>query len=118
MRTVTGSELFSLLICIHTTTFLFLSIFSPLEMISLNVWETLPSWYAKCSLPVPVSVSKISHAHALNEECPFIVNSPLIVIVVVHFLQIKSATDASNFDDYPPDDETPPDDTSGWDRDF
>ncbi|XP_068711116.1 cGMP-dependent protein kinase 1-like isoform X4 [Montipora foliosa] len=32
--------------------------------------------------------------------------------------KIKSATDASNFDDYPPDDETPPDDTSGWDRDF
>lgn len=32
--------------------------------------------------------------------------------------KIKSPTDASNFDDYPPDDETPPDDTSGWDRDF
>ncbi|XP_073241494.1 cGMP-dependent protein kinase 1-like isoform X4 [Porites lutea] len=32
--------------------------------------------------------------------------------------KIKSPTDASNFDDYPPDDETPPDDTTGWDKDF
>lgn len=32
--------------------------------------------------------------------------------------KIKSPTDASNFDDYPPDDEIPPDDTTGWDKDF
>jgi len=32
--------------------------------------------------------------------------------------QIQSATDASNFDDYPKDDEIPPDDVSGWDREF
>ncbi|XP_031552697.1 cGMP-dependent protein kinase 1-like isoform X1 [Actinia tenebrosa] len=32
--------------------------------------------------------------------------------------KIKSATDASNFDDYPPDDDVPPDDATGWDRDF
>lgn len=32
--------------------------------------------------------------------------------------KIKSPTDASNFDDYPPDDEIPPDDTTGWDREF
>lgn len=32
--------------------------------------------------------------------------------------KIKSPTDASNFDDYPPDDEVPPDDTTGWDKDF
>ena len=35
-RTATGSELFSLLTCPHTTTFPFLSIFSPLEMSSLK----------------------------------------------------------------------------------
>ncbi|XP_020614640.1 cGMP-dependent protein kinase 1-like isoform X2 [Orbicella faveolata] len=32
--------------------------------------------------------------------------------------KIKSPTDASNFDDYPPDDEVPPDDSTGWDKDF
>ena len=33
MRTATGSELFSLLTCPHTTTFILLSIYSPLEII-------------------------------------------------------------------------------------
>ncbi|XP_066927301.1 cGMP-dependent protein kinase 1-like [Clytia hemisphaerica] len=32
--------------------------------------------------------------------------------------KIKSNTDASNFDDYPKDDEIPPDDHTGWDKDF
>lgn len=32
--------------------------------------------------------------------------------------KVKSPTDASNFDDYPKDDEIPPDDVSGWDKDF
>lgn len=32
---------------------------------------------------------------------------------------IKSVTDSTNFDDYPPDtDGPPPDDNSGWDKDF
>ena len=35
-----------------------------------------------------------------------------------HISQVKSATDASNFDEYPPDDEIPVDDLTGWDRDF
>jgi len=33
-------------------------------------------------------------------------------------LQVKSATDVSNFDKYPEDDDEPPDDITGWDRDF
>ena len=37
-RTTTGSELFSLLTCFHTTTFTLLSIFSPLEMINIKIW--------------------------------------------------------------------------------
>ena len=41
-RTVTRSELFSLLTCIHTTTFTLLSIFSPLEM-SSNLGDYFPS---------------------------------------------------------------------------
>ena len=57
-RTDTGSELFSLLTCLHTTTFTLLSIFSPLEMINTKIWETPLSWYAKCSLPVAVRVLK------------------------------------------------------------
>lgn len=32
--------------------------------------------------------------------------------------KVKSPTDASNFDDYPKDDEIPPDDVTGWDKDF
>ena len=54
----TGSELFSLLTCFHTTTFPLLSIFSPSEMISTKIWETPLSWHVKCSLPVAVRVSK------------------------------------------------------------
>ena len=57
-RTATGSELISLLSCPHTTTFALLSIFSPLEMSSIKIWETIRSSYVKCSLPVAVRVSK------------------------------------------------------------
>ena len=57
-RTATGSELFSLLTCPHTTTFTLLSIFSPLEMNSIKIWETIRSKNANCSLPVAVRVSK------------------------------------------------------------
>ena len=57
-RTASGSELFSLLTCLFTTIFTLLSIFYPLEMISIKIWETPLSWHAKCSLPVAVRVSK------------------------------------------------------------
>ena len=57
-RTATGSEVFSLLTCPHTTTFTLLSIFSPLEMNSIKIWETIRSKNANCSLPVAVRVSK------------------------------------------------------------
>ena len=39
-RTATRSELFPLLTRLHITTFTLLSIFSPLEMISIKIWET------------------------------------------------------------------------------
>ena len=57
-RTATGSELFSLLTCPHTTTFTLLRIFSPLEVNSIKIWETIRSKNANCSLPVAVRVSK------------------------------------------------------------
>ena len=57
-RTATGSDLFFLLTCPHTTTFTLPSIFSPLEMISIKIWETPLSWNTKCSLPVAVRFSK------------------------------------------------------------
>ena len=57
-RTATGSELFSLLTCLHTTEFALPSIFSPLEMLDIKIWETPLSWHAKCPLPVAVRVSK------------------------------------------------------------
>ena len=42
-RTVTGSQLFSLLTRPHTTTFTLLSIFSPLETSSIKIWKTILS---------------------------------------------------------------------------
>jgi hypothetical protein len=37
----------------------------------------------------------------------------------VHQLQVKSATDVTNFDSYSADESgVPPDDLSGWDKDF
>ena len=57
-RTATGSELFSLLTCPHTTTFTLLSIVSPLEMNSIKIWKAIRSKNANCSLPVAVRVSK------------------------------------------------------------
>ena len=57
-RTATGSELFSLLSCLHTTAFALLSIFSPLEMLGIKIWETPLSRHAKFRLPVVVRVSK------------------------------------------------------------
>ena len=57
-RTATASELFSLLTCFHTTTFISLSIFSLLDTLSLKSWERPRSWRARYSLPVAVRVSK------------------------------------------------------------
>ena len=57
-RTATGSELFSLLSWLHMTAFALSSIFSPLEMLGIKIWETPLSRHAKCPLPVVVRVSK------------------------------------------------------------
>ena len=57
-RTANGSELFSLISCLHTTTFTLLSTFSPLGLIIMKIWGTPLSWHAKCPLPVAVRVSK------------------------------------------------------------
>ena len=38
-RTDTGSVLFSYFACLHTATFIFLSLFALVEIISLKVWE-------------------------------------------------------------------------------
>ena len=57
-RTATGSEPFSLLTCLHTTAFALPSIFSPLEMLGIKIWETPLSRHVKCPLPVDVRVSK------------------------------------------------------------
>ena len=32
--------------------------------------------------------------------------------------QVKGPTDTSNFDDYPGDESEPPDDLTGWDKEF
>jgi len=33
-------------------------------------------------------------------------------------LQVKNAIDTSNFEDYPTDVDQPPDDVTGWDKEF
>lgn len=33
-------------------------------------------------------------------------------------VKVKGPADASNFDDYPEDRDEPPDDLTGWDKDF
>ena len=43
MRTVTGSELFSLSTCPHTTTFTMLSTFSPLQTSTIKILQTMLS---------------------------------------------------------------------------
>ena len=55
-----GSDGFFLLTSPHTTTFTLSSIFTPLEMIKIEIWETTLSWHAKFSLPVAVRASKTS----------------------------------------------------------
>ena len=68
-RTATGSEPFPLLTCLHSTKFMLLSIFSPLEMISIVIWETPLSWHVKCSLLVAVRVLK-TRVHKLSKVQP------------------------------------------------
>ena len=57
-QTATASELFALSTCPHTTTFTLVSIFCPLEMSSIKIWEPIRSQHAKHSLPVADRVSK------------------------------------------------------------
>ena len=56
-RTATGSELFSILTCPHTTTFTLLSIFSPLEMSNIQIWGT-------STRNVPFRLQSASQKHA------------------------------------------------------
>ena len=57
-RTASGSELFSLITCLHTITCTAKYV-SRLGMISIKSWEILLSWHTECSLPVAVRVSKM-----------------------------------------------------------
>ena len=57
-RTASESELFSLITRLHTITFTLLGTVSSLGMITVKIWETPLSWHARCSLPLPVRVSK------------------------------------------------------------
>ena len=65
-RTATGSELLSLLTCLHKTTFTLLSIFSPLEIIVIKIGEKPLSWNAKCSLPVAVRLPSAATSGKLS----------------------------------------------------
>jgi len=40
------------------------------------------------------------------------------LICLFLLLQVKGPTDHSYFDSYPPEEEIPPDEMSGWDTDF
>ena len=68
--------------------------------------------------------SSPTHSKGMNElEQALITHSTVCASfqnnVTFHFLvQIKSLTDASNFDKYPRDVDIPPDELSGWDERF
>ena len=49
---------FSHLNCLCTTKFSLQRTFSPVEAISLEIWEIKRSYHTKCSLPISVRVSK------------------------------------------------------------
>ena len=38
--------------------------------------------------------------------------------LLLFFFQIKASNDTSNFDSYPREEEVPPDEFSGWDKEF
>ena len=38
--------------------------------------------------------------------------------MIFEIFQIKASNDTSNFDSYPREEEVPPDEFSGWDKDF
>ena len=50
---------------LHTTTFILPSIFSPLEMISITIWETPQSWHAKFRFRLPSASPKRSYLSSL-----------------------------------------------------
>ena len=58
-RTASGSELFSLITRLRTITFIMLSTFSRLWMISIKMCETPLSWHTECSLAVRVSKARV-----------------------------------------------------------
>ena len=69
-RTTTGSAPNSLLTCLHTTTFTLLNIFSPLQMISIRIWEIPLSWHAKCAVQLPSASQKHACLSSLfNDFC-------------------------------------------------
>ena len=49
--------------------------------------------------------------------CYFLIAVNLLNSYLVYF-KVMSPVDTSNFDEYPDDDEEPPDDLTGWDKDF
>ena len=87
-RTVTGSELFSLLTCPHTTTFTLLNIFSPLETSSIKIQETILFQHEKCPLPVAVGVSK-TRVLKLPIEC-LITNAYAAIVLVTVAIKLQN----------------------------
>ena len=59
-RTLTGREVFSLLVCLDTTKFVLLSVFSHMQTICQNTWTKPLPKKAKCPLPVDVRRSETS----------------------------------------------------------
>ena len=93
-RAATGSELFSLLSCLHTTAFALPSIFSPLKMLGIKIWETPLSRHAKCPLPVVVRVSKTCVLKLpiislfCNNSIPSFIGNPWRVLLLGNHLDI------------------------------
>ena len=86
-RTAIGSELFSLLTCPHTTSSALLSIVSPLEIISIKIWETIRSWGSFLERPGkltgPVSYFEIKVSRKVG--CVLASNEVHFVSLAEHF---------------------------------
>ncbi|KAK2149404.1 hypothetical protein LSH36_454g06009 [Paralvinella palmiformis] len=56
--------------------------------------------------------------YLIKKLCSNMTSSSSSLTFIYDTFQVKSNVDTSNFDEYPDDDDIPPDDVTGWDKDF
>lgn len=84
-RKATGSELFSDFTCLHSTSFILLSILSVEETISLNIWERPLSWRAKCFRP---RLKIVAFLFLLSQDCGLDIIADFKRLVQMHISKV------------------------------